>query len=75
MKIKVEEDRLVVCRNKRKGIKLKIIRITGTDWIVCEKCDLYLSCYKNSLCNSHSFYLCEEVKDRGLGNYYFNLEG
>ena len=74
MKIKAEGDRLVVWRNKRKGIELKAIRITGTDWTVCERCDL--SCYKNknSLCNPHSFYLCEEVRDRGLGNYYFKLE-
>lgn len=71
MRIKVEGDRLVVCRNKRKGIELKTIRITGTDWTVCERCDL--SCYKNSLCNPHSFYLCEEVKDRGLGNFYFKI--
>ena len=72
MKIKAEGDRLVVWRNKRKGIEFKAIRLTGTDWTVCEKCDL--SCYKNSLCNPHSFYLCEEVRDRGLGNYYFKLE-
>ena len=74
MKIKAEGDRLVVWRNKRKGVELKAIRITGTDWTVCEKCDL--SCYKNknSLCNPHSFYFCEEVRDRGLGDYYFKLE-
>ena len=72
MKIKAEGDRLVVWRNKRKGIELKAIRITGTDWTVCEKCDL--SCYKNSLCNPHSFYFREEVRDRGLGDYYFKLE-
>ena len=73
MRIKDEGDRLVVWRNKRKGIKLKAIQVTRTDWTVCDKCDL--SYYTNSLCNSHSFYLCEEVKNRGLGNYYFKLEG
>ena len=72
MRIEQEEDVVVVKRNKKKGLRLKAIEITASDFTVCDKCSL--SCCINSLCNPYSFYLCDEVKNRGLGNCYFKLE-
>lgn len=74
MKIKAEGDRLEVCRNKRKGTKLKVVRGSLSSYSEdCDLCDLYP--YQNSLCSSGFFHLCDYLRDNGLvyGDFWFKF--
>jgi hypothetical protein len=73
MKVRREGNGVVVFRNKRGGIRLRVEREISTKF-PCNKCDL--KTYQNSLCNNKSA-LCYEVRDRVeelMGtNFYFKI--
>ena len=72
MKIKVESDRLEVCRNKKRGIKLRVVRGSLSSISCHGVCDLYP--YQNSLCSGF-FHLCDYLRENDLmyGDFYFKI--
>ena len=73
MKIKAEGDRLEVCRNKRRGTKLKVVRGSLSSISCHGDCDLY-PC-QNSLCSPGFFHLCDYLRENDLmyGDFWFKL--
>jgi len=75
MKVEIKEDKIIVKRNKKGGIKLRVVRGSLSSINCHGDCDLYYP-YKNSLCSGF-FHLCDYLRDNGLvyGDFLFKLEG
>jgi hypothetical protein len=70
--IKKNDNLLIIQRNKRKGVRLKVVQEKNMVDFPCEKCDLN---NLNSLCNQENGAICDEAKIRGIlnGNLHFKI--